>query len=57
MKNYEKQYEFLKDQMFKATFNKWNPSVNTKRINKLTEQLRYVEEQLRYVEKQVKLTD
>lgn len=32
MKNYEKQYEFLKDQMFKATFNKWNPSVNTKRI-------------------------
>jgi hypothetical protein len=50
MKNYEKQYEFLKDQMFKATFNKWNPSVNTKRINKLTEQLRYVE-------KQVKLTD
>ena len=50
MKKYEKRYEFLKDQMFKATFNKWNPSVNTKRINKLTEQLRYVE-------KQVKLTD
>lgn len=46
----EQKYIFLKDQIFKATFNKWNPSVNTKRINKLTEQLRYVEKQINFVD-------
>lgn len=46
----EQKYNFLKDQIFKATFNKWNPSVNTKRINKLTEQLRYVEKQINFVD-------
>lgn len=38
-------YEFLKKQMFKAIFNKNNPSINTKRVNKIAEQMRYLEKQ------------
>lgn len=46
-KNIDEQYEALKNQMFKAIFNKNNPSINTKRVNKIAAQMRYLEKFVR----------
>lgn len=43
MKNINGRYEFLQNQLFKACFNKYPPSVNRKRIDKIAAQMRYIE--------------
>lgn len=35
--------ENLKVQLGKAVFNKWNPSINNKRIDKIAREMRYLE--------------
>lgn len=47
MNNINEQYEALKNQLAKACFNKYNPATNSKRINKISNQMRYLEKLVR----------
>lgn len=46
-KTINEQYENLKKNLLKACFNKYTPATNSKRINKISNQMRYLEKFVR----------
>ena len=53
MKNLKEKYLFLQNQLLKACFNKYPPSINRKRIDKIANQMRYLE---KFIQPEVKET-
>lgn len=53
VKNLKEKYLFLQNQLLKACFNKYPPSINRKRIDKIANQIRYLE---KFIQPEVKET-